>query len=289
MIKFYSPLRYPGGKQKLAEFIERICIDNRISGHYVEPYAGGASIALHLLLTGRVREITINDLDKAIYAFWWSVKNEPTELCQKIETTAITITEWKKQKMILTNKKNEIDFLRLGFATLFLNRTNYSGVLNGGVIGGVNQANKYRIDCRFNKASIIEKIRAIASHASKINVMNLDAVELISGIERDRNTIFYFDPPYFVKGQSLYMNHYRYDDHQAVSEKIKSIRNAQWIVSYDDVLDIRELYSDCNTFNYQLRHCARSSRVGKESLFFSRGLVVGEESKKQLVGAEKNE
>lgn len=36
----YSPLRYPGGKNKLSAFIAQICIENDINGHYVEPYSG---------------------------------------------------------------------------------------------------------------------------------------------------------------------------------------------------------------------------------------------------------
>ena len=76
MSKFYSPLRYPGGKNKLSAFIAKICIDNNINGHYVEPYSGGASVALFLLLEGFVNKITINDKDRAIYAFWYCVLNK---------------------------------------------------------------------------------------------------------------------------------------------------------------------------------------------------------------------
>ena len=102
---FYSPLRYPGGKNKLSAFIAKICIENNINGHYVEPYSGGASVALFLLMEGFVNKITINDRDRSIYAFWHSVLNNTQQLCEKIINAELTIEEWKKQRAIQTNKK----------------------------------------------------------------------------------------------------------------------------------------------------------------------------------------
>ncbi len=273
-MSFFSPLRYPGGKNKLAKFIEKLCVDNGTTGHYIEPYAGGASVALHLLMTGRVREITINDLDKAIYAFWFSVINHTDELCLLIKNTPITTDEWEKQKKVLSNKNNDINVLELGFATLFLNRTNYSGVLNAGMIGGRNQTGNYKLDCRFNKIEIIRKIRAIAEYRDNIHVTNLDAISLIDRVRVDGNTIFYFDPPYYIKGPSLYMNHYKHDDHKAVSDAIKSIPNAKWVVSYDDTEEIHELYAGQRYINYSFTHSAGRSRQGNEAVFFSHNIDV---------------
>ena len=267
-------MRYPGGKNKLAKFIEKLCVDNGTTGHYIEPYAGGASVALHLLMTGRVREITINDLDKAIYAFWFSVINHTDELCLLIKNTPITTDEWEKQKKVLSNKNNDINVLELGFATLFLNRTNYSGVLNAGMIGGRNQTGNYKLDCRFNKIEIIRKIRAIAEYRDNIHVTNLDAISLIDRVRVDGNTIFYFDPPYYIKGPSLYMNHYKHDDHKAVSDAIKSIPNAKWVVSYDDTEEIHELYAGQRYINYSFTHSAGRSRQGNEAVFFSHNIDV---------------
>ncbi len=273
-MSFFSPLRYPGGKNRLSRFIDSICVDNNISGHYIEPYAGGASVALYLLLTNRVKEITINDLDRALYSFWFTAIHHTDALCRLVEAAPITPTEWKKQKMILANKDSEADVVRLGFATLFLNRTNFSGVLNGGMIGGKNQTGEYKIDCRFNKADIIAKIQTIAAQQSRIHVTNLDAVELIKQISFDKNTIFYFDPPYYFKGPSLYMNHYNYHDHKEVSEAIKSISDAKWIVSYDNTDEIQDLYSKHQKINYSFNHSASHSRQGRETIFFSHDLIV---------------
>lgn len=267
----YSPLRYPGGKNKLSAFIANICIENGVNEHYVEPYSGGASVALFLLLEGFVKKITINDMDRSIYAFWYSVLHKTTELCEKIKRTEVTVVEWQKQKEVQRNKK-EVNLLDLGFSTFFLNRTNRSGIITGGIIGGIEQRSDYSIDCRFNKEELIGRIRKIASRKKDIRLYRKDALKLIDKIQgeaKDSNVIFYFDPPYYYKASSLYMNHYKDENHKIVSEKIKNIRNIHWIVSYDNVPEIKELYSECEKKEYSFKHTAYSTRIGKEILFFS--------------------
>lgn len=271
---YYSPLRYPGGKNKLAAFVAKICIDNNINGHYVEPYSGGASVALFLLLEGFVKKITINDKDRSIYAFWHSVLNKTNQLCELIEKTDVTVEEWKIQREI-QNNKNKADLLELGFSTFFMNRTNRSGIITGGIMGGVNQDGNFLIDCRFNKQELIQRIKAIASRKKDIRLYKKDAIKLISKIQSEsnkNNIIFYFDPPYYLKASSLYMNHYKKESHKEVSEAIKNIKNIRWIVSYDNVPEIKDLYSDCSCKEYSFKHTAYNIRTGKEVLFFSPNL-----------------
>lgn len=272
---FYSPLRYPGGKNKLSSFLAKICIDNKIHGHYVEPYAGGASVALFLLIEGYVRRITINDKDRSIYAFWHSVIYQSDDLCRMIDEVEITIDNWNRQKNIQKNK-NSAALLELGFSTLFLNRTNRSGIITGGVIGGNKQEGDYKIDCRFNKSEIKNRIRQISKYSQSIKIYNLDAIELIDFLKADsanENTIFYFDPPYYLKGDSLYMNYYLDAHHLEISKKIQSLDNVHWIVSYDDHNFIENIYKNIPTKRYSFNHSAFSSREGKEILFFSKNLI----------------
>lgn len=274
----YSPLRYPGGKNKLSAFIARICIDNQINGHYVEPYSGGASVALFLLMEGFVNKITINDKDRSIYAFWYSVLNHTKLLCDMIKETELTLEEWRKQKEIQNNKKTA-NLLDLGFSTFYLNRTNRSGIINAGVIGGIEQNGDYLMDCRFNKSELIERILKIAEKRKQIKLYKKDAIKLIEKIENetlDENVIFYFDPPYYYKASSLYMNHYQAANHKNVSKKIKAIEKIKWIVSYDNVPEIQTLYSQCPKKEFTFKHSAYQSKVGKEILFFSNNLTVPE-------------
>lgn len=270
-MKHYSPLRYPGGKNKLSAFIAKICIDNKINGQYVEPYSGGASVALFLLLEGFVTKITINDKDRSIYAFWYSVLNNTKSLCNLIEQTEFTISEWRKQKEVQTRKSNA-DLLELGFSTFYLNRTNRSGIINAGVIGGVRQNGNYLMNCRFNKSELLERIKMIAERKKDIRLYKKDAMKLVDKIESeaiDNNIIFYFDPPYYQKANTLYMNHYQIDNHKTVSDKIKSIKSIKWIVSYDNVPQIKSLYAECDKKEYSFKHSAYNPRDGQEILFLS--------------------
>ena len=276
MIRICSPLRYPGGKNKLSKFVAEICVKNNINGCYVEPYAGGASVALYLLLEGYVSNIVINDIDRSIYAFWHSVLKNTRSLCNLIEQTEVTIETWKQCKEIQKNKK-QAKLLDLGFSTFFLNRTNISGIIDAGVIGGISQAGTYKIDCRFNKTELIKRIKTIAKLKIHIELFNVDALDLIDVIQKraeNKSVIFYFDPPYYLKGPSLYLNSYTHQDHIAVSKKILGIKNIHWIVSYDNVPEIKQIYSKANMIEYFLHYTAIGIRKGSEVLFYSPNLQL---------------
>ena len=284
----YSPLRYPWWKNKLAKFLASICIENKINSHYVEPYSGWAWIALFLLLEWHVEKITINDLDRSIYAFWYCVLNETERFCRKIEKEKLDIETWKKHKDI-QKKKDYVDLFKLWFSTFYLNRTNRSWIIKAGVMWWLEQKGNYKMDCRFNKKDLISRIKKIAEHKDNISLCNLDAIELIKKIEKEnksfwsifkRNkskTIFYFDPPYYIHGKSLYVNHYNHEDHKDVSDAICNIKNSHWIVSYDNVPEIEEMYwEDFRPHKYSFKHTAYQSREWKEILFFSRLLNLGD-------------
>ncbi|MDR0572356.1 MAG: DNA adenine methylase [Rickettsiales bacterium] len=267
----YSPLRYPGGKAKILNFIKEIIKDNYFGKKpaYIEPYAGGAAIAIGLLLDGYVSKVYINDFDPAIYSFWYCVKNHPKEFINKIKDTEITIEEWHKQKDIYKKGKEEFN---LGFSTFFLNRCNRSGVIEGGCIGGLRQMGNYKIDCRFNKKDLIERIEKISRFSDKINISNEDTLEFLreKNIQNilSKNCLLYIDPPYYKNGKQLYKNYYKYTDHRNISELVKKL-DTKWIVSYDNVAEIQELYDGCNSKEFNLTYFAGKVKVGKEIMFFS--------------------
>src|ERR1051326_2510791 len=273
---FYSPLRYPGGKNKLAKFIKLVFEKNLLhDGCYVEPYAGGASVGLFLLMNEHAQKIIINDYDRSIYAFWHSVLNETDKLCTLIRETPINIKNWRKQKEI-QNNKNIASLLELGFSTFFLNRTNRSGIIKAGVIGGKKQTGNYKMNARFNKRDLIKRIKKIAEYKERISVYNLDARDLMVEIENQipAETLVYFDPPYYVKGKDLYVNHYKHEDHVHVAEMVNGLRNDKWIVSYDNTPEIQSLYQQNWQLTYSLRYSAHNHNEGKEIMMVSDGLYV---------------
>lgn len=261
---FYSPLRYPGGKSKLTAYIlETLKLNKLEGGAYIEPFAGGCAIAWYLLLEGHVKKVFINDLNPSIHAFWYSVLNKTDDLCHLIETTPITINEWHIQKAIQTSDSPSL--LELGFSTFFLNRTNRSGIIKAGVIGGLNQSGKYKLDCRFNREASIQKIQNIASRRNDIILTNLDAVQFIDEYLPDiqYKCLVNIDPPYYMKGKGLYQNFFEHKDHYRLYQSVVNIEQP-WIVTYDDTPEINAIYTEFKPKSYGLSYTAQTKRKGTE-------------------------
>lgn len=272
---FPSPLRYPGGKRKLAVYLERIVIENDIQGGlYIEPFAGGANVALYLLFKGLVNKIIINDIDRSIYAFWDSTLNNTESLCKLIADTPINMVSWNQQKAI-QKRKEEAGLLQLGFSTFFLNRTNRSGILQGGVIGGKAQNGEWKMDARFNKSDLIKRIENIAKYRDKIELYNKDAIDFIYKIENkiDNHTLIYFDPPYFNQGAALYANFYAHDDHLKLSQFIQKL-GCKWVLTYDYTEEILGFYQNAEKHILTLSYTAQDKTRGREMLAFSPELVA---------------
>lgn len=270
-----TPLRYPGGKSQLVPFVIELLRENDLFyGEYAEPFAGGAGVAMSLLLNGFVDQIHINDIDPAIYSFWFCVLHHTDELCISIENTDVTMDEWYKQREIHA-ESDLSNITRLGFSTLFLNRTNRSGILNGGVIGGYAQKSDYAIDCRFNKADLVRKIRRIAAYRSQIHLSRLNAVDFVSEVipNTGERTLVNLDPPYYQKGRALYTNFYQRDDHQKLAESVFTIRR-RWMVTYDNVPEISRLYAGYPMFFYGLNYSAQLKRVGTELMVIDPALRI---------------
>lgn len=273
---FISPLRYPGGKAKVSSFVQDLIIQNNLlDGIYVEPYVGGGSVALCMLFNECVSDIYINDIDLSIYAFWHSILMDSERFCRLIYDTPVNMAVWKKQRDIQANKLQE-DLLTVGFSTFFLNRTNRSGILNAGVIGGNDQTGKYKIDARYNKSDLIRRILRIAEYSDRIHLSNLDALKLINDLrlKLSEKTLFYFDPPYYVKGKGLYLNHYNDENHREIATVIKKLDRYKWIISYDNVEFITSLYSDFRQQIFELNYSASNSGKGKEVMVFSNNLII---------------
>lgn len=276
----YSPLRYPGGKGKLASFVKAIVIENNLQdGTYVEPFAGGAGIACELLSENYMREIQINDLSPSIYCFWVSAIGDANRFCDDIEKVSLTVKEWDRQKAIFERERRSYNpnEYALGFATFYLNRTNRSGILNGGVIGGRAQSSEWQIDARFNRSDLIEKILLISSMKKRIKITALDAAKLVGSLHSKDcyRTLMYLDPPYFEKGRQLYLDYYKGGDHKTLADLVQNANQPfQWIVSYDNVQPIKDIYSNSRHLEYNINYSARSATIGSEIIFFGPDLTV---------------
>lgn len=272
MSHFCSPLRYPGGKNCIFPFVSQLFYENGLLGvAYAEPYAGGAGLALRLLFEEYVDRIYINDLDRSIYAFWSSVLAHPDAFCGWIEDVDVSMDSWYKYKEIQKGAQTA-DLLELAKSTFFLNRTNVSGVIKGGVIGGYEQKGNYKIDVRFKKKDLIDRIQKIARFKSRISVSNLDGLAFVKKMDsKSENVFIYLDPPYYQKGADLYMNFYSKADHEKLSTHVHKMKK-KWMVSYDNHDFILNLYATKKKVLYKLSQ-STSNRVGDEVLIFSKDLT----------------
>lgn len=264
----YSPLRYPGGKNCIFKFVANLFAENNFCGvSYAEPYAGGAGLGLRLLFEEYIAQFYINDLDRSIFAFWKVILENSDEFCRWLKDVDVSMDSWRHYRGIQDNKEF-VDIFDLAKSTFFLNRTNISGVIKGGVIGGFEQKGKYKINARFNKEDLIIRIKKIGKFKDRIFISNTDGLEFIKKLERKKENVFiYLDPPYYQKGTELYMNFYSEKDHKKLAEYV-DVMKKKWMVSYDCHKFILNLYTEKKKFVYKLSQ-GTSNRIGEEILIFS--------------------
>ena len=272
---YVSPLRYPGGKSLLAGFVTDVLARLPDVQHYMEPFAGGAAVALSLLYGGHVSSVTIGDSDPAVAAFWRCAVHRSDELIERVNECQVDIDAWHAQYQTLTNPGPTGD-LDLGFATFFLNRTNRSGILRARPIGGLRQDGQWRLDCRFNKDDLIKRLRRIAQHTAQIDIFEGEAIDLLAGVDEARRqaTFVYVDPPYLTRSSGLYLDEMSFDGHKQIAQLLRD-EFPYWMASYDiDNRVTSELYPNSSALTFTLRHCASNNHVGTELIAFSDACVL---------------
>ena len=278
MATSYSPLRYPGGKQILARVLGHLIrLNGREGGIYAEPYAGGAGAALSLLFGEHVGRLMLNDADPSIYAFWTAILKKTGPFLKLLRDTPLSVREWERQRAIYGQPRSHSP-LQLGFATFYLNRCNRSGIIgNAGVIGGRKQKGNWKIDARFNRQDLIRRIERIALYRDRIALFNLDAIDFlrqhVAKPTVAAKAFVYLDPPYFIKGNQLYLNFYKPEDHALLAKFIKRQKRFLWVMSYDNVRQIQVLYSDLRQIAFNLGYSAREWRMGKEIMIVKADLI----------------
>jgi DNA adenine methylase len=274
-MKTSSPLRYPGGKSAMSGLLSSI---RRINGlgelALAEPFGGGAGASLTLLYQEETPEIYINDADPAIHDFWWSVLRKSQSFQDKLASTRVSMSEWRRQREIYRAPGRQ-SRLRRGFATFYLNRCNRSGIIaNGGPIGGVKQTGQWGLGARYNKATLRERCEKLAEYRERIHVSGLDGIDFIGGCE-ELSTMFLVDPPYFEKGKTLYMNALNETYHAALATRLRAMESAAWVVTYDDCPEIRRMYRGWAAIRaFSLRYSAAERRSGRELLITPRWMSL---------------
>ena len=274
----YTPLRFPGGKSKIYPLVESLVKENDlIGGTYAEAFCGGAGLAMKLLLKGCVSRVVLNDIDPAVYSIWNAIIHYPDELCKFIANVPTTVEKWKEEREIYQHGK--VASLELGEAAFYLNRTNRSGILDGGLIGGLEQAGAYKMNARFNRANLIDKVRAISSRATAIELHCLDVHEFMTSIAAclPKKSLLYLDPPYVEKGPGLYHSSFNESKHCQLASDVKDYKG-NWMVTYDDDELVHRLYSPeinwcVDVEKISVGYSAATKRRSNEMLILSPSMV----------------
>lgn len=271
--RYLSPLRYPGGKAKLATFVGQLIAAQRPRpSRYVEPFAGGGGVGLRLLFEERVDEIVLNDLNPGIAAFWRALFDDPAGMIELIQERPVTVDEWRRQRA--TYEAQDASDLELGFATLFLNRTNRSGILKARPIGGFDQTGNWKIDARYNRDALADRVRLLSRYATRVTITELDGVLLVESTLADRHTFVYADPPYLVQGDRLYLDQMTSADHQRLANILRAAPS-RWLLTYDaDERITSELYVGNRCAEFSMAHSAGPQRTGLEYAVFPAKLAI---------------
>lgn len=279
----YSPLRYPGGKTSLYDFLKKTLKSNQIyDGIYIEPFAGGAGAALKLLMLEDVYQIYLNDKDEFIYKFWYSILYHTKEFIQLVENCKLDIDEWNYRKSILSNTKlrEGLSDVEIGFTAFYLNRCNRSGILKAGVIGGKEQNGKWKLDARFNKQELMDRIKKISLYKDRIKLFNLDAIDFLQKVKTNnvniKNTLLYIDPPYVEQGEGLYNKFYSENDHINLARFLQKETPYNWLVSYDDNPTIHRIYKEVNKNIFEFNYFANKTKIGKELIIYSKNCKISD-------------
>lgn len=237
-----SPLRYPGSKQKFCDYFLTILKNNNIYPDlFIEPFAGGASVSLYLLQSNFVQKIALIEKDPLVASFWKTVFFDTEWFIKEINKLEVTLDQWNYFK-----KYNPKTTRTQAIKCLFQNRTCFSGILKAGPIGGQKQISKYKIDCRFNKKEIINKIHTLSLYRDRVLFIEEGDYESIMQDKEKilpSNTLIYFDPPYVNKAKDLYNFYFQDKDHIRLKDFIQNLKY-NWLLSYDYEPPINKLYQE---------------------------------------------
>lgn len=279
--QYYSPLRYPGGKSSLYDFLVNTLEKNGINdGVYAEGFAGGAGAALKLLMMEQVYEIHLNDSDEFVFNFWNSVLNHTEELLKLIRETKVTIKEWHYRRNVLRDKtlQNQLSIPELGFTTFFLNRCNRSGILKAGVIGGLNQAGDWKLDARYNKVDLMSRIEKIGMYRDRIHIYNDDIINFLRKMKSkkfsQKDCFTYLDPPYVSQGKDLYRHFFKTNEHKKLANFLQMKYHNLWMVSYDDHVLIHDIYKEVTKNIFEFNYYANRTKVGRELVIGSKECLL---------------
>jgi DNA adenine methylase len=267
-----SPLRYAGSKRKLFNYLERVLTHNKFLPQVlVEPFVGGGNIFLNFLSHHEGSTAVIADKDELVYSFWKTLFSDPKYLVNFIRKAKVNLKTFDYYRYISSHSTG-FSRRQLAETCLFLNRTSFSGILNdsAGPIGGREQKSIYKINCRFGRKNLIKKIKNISAFKNRVVILPYSWEETLKYVAtkieyKNASLLFYLDPPFYKKADQLYRYHFDDITHKNLRDRLVKLEYP-WILSYDRVKEIQNLYSAFTRINISMPYSINSpaKRLEKE-------------------------
>lgn len=195
-------VKWVGGKTQLLDEVRRSLpsdFSKRKNIIYVEPFIGGGAVLFWILKEyPNITKAVINDINPELICTYRIIKSDVLSLINsldKIQTEYLALTEEQRKEYFLFQRKvfNSKQISELETATLFifLNRTCFNGLYRVNAKGEFNVPHGKYVNPKIcDKANLL----AVSALLQRVVILNGDFSE--TGRYAQKNTFFYFDPPY---------------------------------------------------------------------------------------------
>jgi DNA adenine methylase len=264
-----SPFRYPGGKSALRSKIIRWIRElGYRPQHFLEPFAGGASVGLAVAELDLADHVTLVERDPEVAAVWNVVLNGSAgALANRIRQFVLTN---KSARETLDGK--EQDLVSRAFRCLLLNRISRGGIMAPGA-GWLNYGEAGKgIHSRWYPQTLAKRIEAIHCLRNKLTFRCGDGLETLRNFSSKPHTVAFVDPPYVVNGRGAGLRLYRYCDVNC-EDLFKVVRDfaGPMIITYhrSQIVQRQALAAkaECHTVVMRTSHS-----VKRELIFYKSGL-----------------
>ncbi len=280
--RYLSPLRYPGGKARMAGWLSAM-VDLQVgwldADVLVEPFAGGLGAGLALLDQRMVSEVWFCEANDALRALWQAILDDLEEVAGRVAKLGTVTLRDYDAAVDLIGHPGEATQIDVAVAALLVNRCSRSGMVSPrvGPIGGRHQQGRWKINDRFDPAGIAARLRLLAPLTGRMRLLGEDGIECIEQLDGEAGVedevMLFVDPPYLGQGQRLYRHGGDENMHHRLAEALRSTP-ARWALTYDDHPAAFELYEGFRKGRYSWRQTANRARSDAELLIVSDSLVV---------------
>ena len=261
-----SPLRYPGGKSRVAKLL---CQYIPPHTEYREPFVGGGAIFFY---KPKVEKNWINDLHPGLYALWRTLRDhfpEFADLCKAQDTTDLRATfDYWINRFDLMKAEGNAQLVERAVQYYFINRT----VWTGRVVFDPARRSRLYFSNPEGWGKLEKKLRHLRACAEKLRGVRITCKpfeKCLGGATPE--TFIYADPPYYrdsldTPTSRLYEGHFAIEQHESLRDLLANCP-ARVMISYDDRPEVRRLYSDRKKWRIiklQWKYCGRFAKTNEQ-------------------------